>query len=283
MNYSLGMTLPDRNCFFKAGIFISLAALAGIGTAFRTALPFYPELLAMAAARSRGVIQAFAGQFLPPSPYAPFAAMIAAVLYSLSALILIYCFFEKTQAPEILFIALFAVSFAFEAARLIVPLASALELPGLYFTAACRILVFGRYFGLFSLFTAGVCASGLEIREPGNLILLTAGMSMASAVGMPLDSLSWDTALCLSGAYTSMFSIVESVIILITTASFLAGAYIRGAREYVAACAGSLLAGAGRSLLLPADTWAAVVSGFAILAAGTWLICSRLRRIYLWL
>jgi hypothetical protein len=277
------MTLLNRNCFFKAGIIISSATLIGLTAVARIVLPLYPALVPLAALRPRGVMQALAGHFLPPAPYVPFATMISAVAYSLITMILIYYFFEKTQAPEILFIAFFTLSFAFESARLIVPLGSAWELPGVYLAAAYRVLVFGRYFGLFSLFVAGVCASGLEIREPGNVVLLIAGVTLIVALGMPIDGLSWDSTLCLVSGYASMFRLVETGVILITTVSFLVSAYIRGAKEYVFIGAGALLVSVGRNLLLTADTWVTPLPGLAILMAGTWFICSQLHRVYLWL
>ncbi|MDR2053259.1 MAG: hypothetical protein LBP80_07580 [Treponema sp.] len=277
------MTLSSRNCFFKAGIIISLAALAGIAAVSRIALPLYPTLIPLAVLRSQGILQALTGHFMSPAPYVPFATIIIAVVYSLITMILIYYFFEKTQAPEILFVAFFTFSFAFEPVRLIVPLGSAWELPGVYLIAAYRVLVFGRYFGLFSLFVAGVCASGLEIREPRNVILLIAGVTLIVALGMPIDGLSWDSTLCLISGYASMFRLVEAGVILITMASFLISAYIRGAKEYVLIGIGTLLVSVGKSLLLAADTWLTPLPGMAILMAGTWFICNQLHRVYLWL
>ncbi|MDR2741943.1 MAG: hypothetical protein LBB98_07275 [Treponema sp.] len=265
------------------GIFISSAILVGIAAVSRIVLPFYPTLIPRAVLRPQGVIQALTGHFLSPAPYVPFATIITAVAYSLITMILIYYFFEKTQAPEILFIAFFTLSFAFESARLIVPLCSAWELPGPYLIAAYRVLIFGRYFGLFSLFVAGVCASGLEIREPRNVILLISGATLIVALGMPVDGLSWDSTLSLISGYASMFRLVEIGIILITMASFLVSSYIRGAREYVFIGAGTLLVSVGRNLLLAADTWATPLPGLAILLAGTWFICNQLHRVYLWL
>ncbi|MDR0388242.1 MAG: hypothetical protein LBH57_09435 [Treponema sp.] len=220
---------------------------------------------------------------MSPAPYVPFAAIITSVVYSLITMILIYYFFEKTQAPEILFIAFFTLSFAFESARLIIPFCSARELPSVYLIAAYRILIFGRYFGLFSFFVAGVCAAGLELREPGNVILLILGATLIVALGIPINGLSWDSTLCLISGYASMFRLVESCIVMITTVSFFVSAYIRGAREYVFIGIGAILISLGRSLLLTADTWATPLPGLAILIAGTWFICNQLHRVYLWL
>jgi hypothetical protein len=277
------MTLSNRNYFFKAGIIFSSVILIGIAALSNILVPLYPDLIPLAARRSQGILQTLAGRFLSPAPYAPFATIIIAVAYSLITMILIYYFFEKTQAPEILFVAFFTLSFAFESARLIIPLHSTWELPGLYLTAVYRVLIFGRYFGLFSLFVAGVCASGPEIREPRNVILFILGAALIVAMGIPVDGLSWDTSLCLISGYASMFRLVEICVILITMVSFFVSAYIRGAREYVFIGIGAFLVSAGRNLLLTADNWATPLPGLAILIVGTWFICNQLHRVYLWL
>jgi hypothetical protein len=277
------MTLSNRNCFFKAGIIISLVNFIGIAVVFYKLLPFYPTLIPLAVQRSRGLVQVLISRFLPPAPYVPFAMVVTTVVYSLITMILIHYFFEKTQAPEILFIAFFNLSFVFESARLIVPLQAAWELPGLFLIAAYRVLLFGRYFGLFSLFVAGVCASGLEIRKPGNIILLIAGAALIIVLGIPIDGLSWDSTLSLINGYDSMLKLVEIGIILITMLSFLISAYTRGTREYLFIGIGALLVCIGRNLLFTADTWVTPLPGVAILVVGTWFICHQLHQVYLWL
>jgi hypothetical protein len=209
--------------------------------------------------------------------------MAVAGAYALITLILIYYFFEKTQAPEILFVAFFTLSFVFETARIIVPLQVAYALPGMYLIIAYRVLLFGRYFGLFSLFVASVCASGLEIRKPGNIILIILATTLIVALRMPIDGSSWDSSLSLISGYPSMFTLVEIGIILITMVSFFISAYTRGAREYLYIGLGAVLVFIGRNLLLAADTWVTPLPGLVTLAAGTWFICRQLHRVYLWL
>jgi hypothetical protein len=277
------MTLSNRNYFFKAGIVISAVNLIGIAVVSYKLFPLFPNLISASIRRSESVIQALVGRFLSPAPYVPFVTIITAVVYALITLILIYYFFEKTQSPEILFISLFALSFAFESARLIIPSQTAWKLPGLYLIASYRLLLFGRYAGVFSLFAAGVCASGFEIRKPGNVILLISGAALIIALGVPIDGLSWDSALGLNIGYASMFKMVETGIILITTVSFFVSAYTRAAREYLFIGIGTLLVCIGRNMLFVSDTWVTPLPALAILVAGTWFICHELHQIYLWL
>jgi hypothetical protein len=282
MLYAGYMTLSSRNYFFRTGIGISLLALVIILSVSFIIFPVYPEVGA-SALRTAGLFQGLVGRFFQPIPYVSLVTMFTAVIYSLITMILIYYFFEKTQSPEILFFGFFVSSFAFEAFRIMVPFSAVNELPSIYLVIGTRVLLFGRYFGIFSLFAASVYAAGLGEQKQGNIVFIIAVAAMMIALGVPVDGLAWDSSLVMISAYSSMFKLVEAGIILITMSSFFISAYSRGSREYIFIGIGSLLVFWGRSVLLSADTWATPLPGLALLAAGTWVICAQLHRVYLWL
>jgi hypothetical protein len=277
------MTLANRNIIFKVGFFIALASLVCVILSAWRILPVYPEVSAAAARRSSGIIQALAAHFFPSVPYVPFVTVLLSAIYAFMSITLIYYFFEKTHSPEILFFALFVLSFASEAVRIIAPLRQVYNLPGLALLTGFRILLFSRSFGLFSLFAASVYAAGLEEQKQGNIVFIVALASLVIALGGPVNGLSWDSSLTLISGYAAMFKLVEGGIILITMVSFFIAAYSRGTRGYVFIGLGSFLVFWGRNLLFSADTWVTPLPALALLAAGTWLICVQLHRVYLWL
>lgn len=277
------MTLSTRNIIFKSGIFLALASLIGVIMAAFAALSAYPEVTAAAVRRSSGLIQALAAHFLPSVPYAPFISVLFAVIYALISIILIYYFFEKTPSPEILFFALFVLSFAIEGSRVMAPLRQVYDLPSLSLVISFRILLFSRYFGLFSLFAASVYAAGLEEQKQGNVVFIIVLAALVISLGVPVDGLSWDSSLAMVSGYASMFKLVEIIIMLIATVSFFIAAYARGTREYVFIGLGTFLVCWGRNILFSADTWVTPLPALALLGAGTWIICVQLHRVYLWL
>jgi hypothetical protein len=283
MIYAFLMTLQVRNNCFKAAIVCSALALALIGAAAFKTIPAYPTAAAGAAQRSSGPIRGLAAAFLNPAPYVPFVSTLGAVIYALVTTILIFYFFEKTQSPEILFVSLFVISLAFECIRVMVPLKAALEFSNEYLVMTARVLVFGRFFGLFSLFAAAICAAGLRMEKQQDVVFITATAALIIALGIPIDSLAWDSALNMVSGYASMFLVVEAGVILITMASFFVSAYMRGTKEFFFVGIGTFLAYLGRHILLNADTWITPLPGLAILSVGTWFICTRLHRVYLWL
>lgn len=276
------MTLSGRNLCFKIGILISLVFLLLTAVTAWFIIPVSPAVSAEASRRPPGIAAALLAGFADPSPYVPFASIGGSVIYSFLTVILIYYYFEKTHSPEIIFIAFFVLSFSLEGMRTAVPLSRVFALPGLYLLTATRFLLFGRYFGIISLFAASVHAAGFEVQKQRNTIFIMIVSTLVIALGVPIDVLSWDSSFSMISGYTSMFRMIELGVFFITIVSFLISAYSRGSGEFIFIGIGSFFVFLGRMLFLSADTWPGM-AGLVILAAGTWLICDRLHRVYLWL
>ena len=276
------MTISTRNGFYKGGIILSLLSVglmvAGGYFVFAACLQ-----AAEAASFRPGWIAQALGDRLSPAAAVPFFTMLTAALYSLVSIILIYYFFENTRSPELLFFALFVMSLSFEFLRLIIPLRAVFPFPALYVITASRLLLFARYFGLFSLFAASVYAAGLNVQRQQNAVFIVALAALIITIQIPIDGIIWDSTLMPRSGYRAMFAVVEAGIGAVTALTFFISAYTKGARSYVFIGVGSLLALAGRSLLIQSDTWFTPLPGFLALAVGTWLIASHLRREYLWL
>jgi hypothetical protein len=271
------MTLSERNTVFKVGILIPAAALICLIAAAFLILPAYPAVFAETTRRAGGNLPDF-----PPNPYASFFSIISAALYAFAGAVVIYRYFEKTQSPEILYIAFFVLSFALESARITVALKVKYDLPGVYLIMGSRILFFGRYFGIFSLFAASVYAAGLQVQKQSHIVFILALVTAVIALGVPVDGADWDTSLRMKSGYTAMFNLVEAGIVAITLASFFISAYSRGLKEYRFIGLGVLLALAGRALLLSADSWVTPIPALILLVLGTWFICVQLHQVYLW-
>ena len=282
-DYAGIMVLADRNNLFKAGIIYSSLSVVFIIAASFVVLPVYSffdtDLVQRSAA---GFLQIILNRGLNPSFYAVHVSISALAVYSLAVLCFIFYFFEKTQSPEILFIALFIASLACESLRLFLPLQQVFAIPSFYLLITSRLLLFGRCFGLCSLFAAGIYAVGLEIQKQRNVIGIAAIASFIIALGTPIDTFTWETSFNAISGYAHVFRMINGGILLITVISFLIAAYLRGSREYIFIGVGVFLAFAGRSILLHADSWAGL-PGIIPLSFGAWFICKYLHKVYLWL
>jgi len=205
------------------------------------------------------------------------------VFYALCACALVLFLFEKTQAPEILFFGLFALSFVFEILRILVPLQRIYPFPSVLLLGGTRFLFFGRLFGVLSLFVSSIYATGVDMQKQGRLIAVMLIAILIVALRIPVSGQSWDTSLTMISGYSAMLRLTEAVLLGITVLSFLVASYIKETKEYLFVALGVLLVSLGRALLIGADTWVIPALGLLMLIAGTWFVTQRLHRVYLWL
>jgi hypothetical protein len=276
------MTLTDRNAFFKVGIVISAICTILVIISCFFLLPAY-SMMEENDHRPPEFFQVFVSRFLNVNYFAVHTSLVTAVLFSFIMLILIHYFFEQTQVPEIIYIAFFTFSFSFEIFRLIVPLHFIRHIPSLYLLIASRILLFSRYFGIFSLFSASVCAAGFNADKSRNIIMIIIIAALIITLGVPIDTQIWDTSLNMVNGFTSMFRLIEAVMLITTVVSFFIAVNVRGSKEYAFIALGALLALVGRNILLGTDNWASPGPGILLLSVGIWFICAKLHKINLWL
>ena len=277
------MTLSARNNYFKAGIVLAVLSLGLAAAGGYFAFPAFSEASAAAVTRSGGIILKLIEGFAEPSAHVPLWVVLASVVYSFISIILIYYFFEKTQSPEILFIGLFVISVAFELAKLAIPLRVVFPFSSVYLVVANRVMLFGRYFGLLSLFAASVYAAGLDSQKQYNIFLMFVMATLVITLNIPVDSLAWDSSFKLQNSYHAMFTLVEIGFFAMTALTFMVTAYIRSSRRYIYIGIGALMMLTGRNIMFHSDTWISPAPGLVLLAAGTWIVCSRLHKEYLWL
>jgi hypothetical protein len=274
------MTISKHIILLKAGIAVSFLALVAFAVSATEILPLYPDMVSAKAFRN---IPAFIVRLLPPpSPYAVFAATGIAVLFAFVAQICLFYFFERTQSVEIRFLGIFLFSLTFEVMRIAIPLKTAFNLSGYIPIIASRLIVFGRFYGLFSVFAAALYASGFKVRKDETVILTMATAAMLFAFRLPIDTFNLGTNLYPVTGFSGIFNSTSVAIVLLAMYCFVSGAYAHGTREYYLLAPGVLAAVAGRTMLLNADTWQMLFPGTALLVFGVWFTGVQYRRMYLW-
>jgi hypothetical protein len=246
----------------------------------RDTLPVYGDLVRQAPQRS---VSGFITGLLPfPAPYVAFASIGTSVLFAFVSQVLLFYFFEKTQAIEVRLLGTFLFSFTFEILRIVTPLKTVMHLSGYIPAITSHFMVFGRFYGLFALFAAGLYVSGLKIRREETVIFPMATAALLFALRMPIDSFYYDTSLYPITGFSRTFGTLNIVIIMLSILCFISGAYTRGSREYYFIALGVLAVAIGRRLLLTADTWVILGAGAVFLFFGTWYAGIQFRRMYLW-
>ncbi len=277
------MTLSTRNRFLIAAFIATIPAIGTLIVSFPEFSKAAVFAFGGAEIRSGGPVTSLFEFLAKPSLWTTMAAIPFASLYAAGTVAMLYYSFEKTQAPEILFFALFAFSLVLEVFRIAVPIAYAREWPPAFVVGAARVIAFGRFFGVLALLASGVYANGVDFQKHGRVIIIAVLAALTIAAGIPVDGLDYDTAFTPVAGYRSMLDLTELTIEAIAVISFLVGAYVRSARELYSASLGVFLAAAGRAFLLRGDNWLTVPLGSALLIAGTWIFVVKLHRYYLWL
>jgi len=276
------MTLSDRNTFFKIGIFFCAVIILLMLAASFLIVSSYPDIEENSR-RPHEFFRIITGWILGNSYYAVHTSLALAAIFSFVVMIIIHSFFERTPAPEILYIAFFTISLSFEAFRLALPLYFIYNFPSFYLRITARVLLLARFFGIFCLFTAGLCAAGLNVQKYRNAIFIIIIAVLAITLGVPIDVYTWDTGFNLLNGYPTTFRMIEILVFITTVASFLIAAKARDSKEYVYVAVGTVFALIGRSILLGTDNWIGVVIGITLLIIGIWFLCNKVHKIHLWL
>ena len=276
------MTLSERNVFFRVAIaFCAISALLTLAISWLV-VPLY-KTIGETDRRPGEFAQFFLGRLFEQDYLAVHTSLAALVIFSLVVLFLILSFFEQTATPEILYISFFILSFSFEIIRFIMPLHKIYTIPSFYILVLLRALLFARYFGIFSIVAASLCAAGLEVQMNRNLILIIIAAALVIVTGVPIDIQSWDTSFNVIYGFSAIFKVIEAVAFLTAVISFFIASNVRGSVEYVYIGIGVMFAFIGRYFLLNFDNWAGPIPGIIMLSFGTWSACSKLHRIYLWM
>jgi hypothetical protein len=220
---------------------------------------------------------------IPRLPYISFMVSVAAIVYSIITLALILKYFEMTRCPEILFFACFAMSFTFEALRMMIPMREVFYLPIVYGEFAGRVLLCGRFFGLLALFVGSIYAAGLKTKKEGTGLFPVAIVAVFFALNSNVNSQAWDSGLNLLQGNTLVFFLMAAALAFFTLADFLIAAQTKASSHFVFIAAGTAMCYAGRLLLLYSDNLVLFIPGICLLGFGTWIFCSRLHSVYLWM
>ena len=217
-----------------------------------------------------------------PSHYLAAAGIGLCALYSALCLGYILYSFRKTVSAEIFFYSFWVLSVGLEVLRLGVFSLAAGSGSIYWQIAATKALLFVRYTGYLSLFASGLYAAGFRNEKLGTVGAVIMAISLGLAVAMPINTGSYAPTLELRAGYVELNAGLALVVALVTVVDFLYAAHSTGEGSYRMVALGAAVFLVGHELLISQWNPIAMIAGFVLLAAGSWLFVARLHAYYLW-
>jgi hypothetical protein len=190
--------------------------------------------------------------------------------------------FRKTVSTEIFFYSFWALSVGFEVSRLVVFDIASGGGSAYWQIIATKALLLSRYAGYLSLFASGLYAAGFRNEKVGTVAAVILAISLGMAMAMPVNTGAYAPTLELRVGYREINGGLAIIVTLVTLGNFLYAAQVSGEASYRIVALGAVIFLAGHRLLITQWNPFALVLGFALLVAGSWLFVSRLHSYYLW-
>lgn len=204
-------------------------------------------------------------------------------LFSFVSSLLFRITFSKTLAPELFFFAIFILTFSFEAFRLIFLYFQFRSSPFIIGILITRIVHFGRFLRVYSLFAAGLFACSIANPKTGIYLGIGILLSLAYAIGIPVDATRrTGTFLYITGIadYTRIIFSIGEVISII---NFVLAGVLKNTREYYFMALAFFITLGGSAVLISfPGRLLFLVIGVPFLLAGTIMFGNRSHELYLW-
>jgi len=278
--YPRNVTIATRRRI-NWGLF--LAACASLAIFFPLCIQLSKAGNSPAFLAKAGALESFrVGSLALSSHYLAAGGIGLCALYSALGLGFILYSFRKTVSTEIYFFSFWVLSVGMETLRLVV-FDSAAGGGSVYWQiATTKILLFARYAGYLSLFASGLYAAGFRNEKLGAVVAVVLAVSFGLATAMPINTGSFAATLELRAGYVGINAILVLAVAIVTVADYLYAAHATAEGSYRMVALGAAVFLIGHRLLTTQWNPLAMIAGFVLLVAGSWIYVSRLHAYYLW-
>lgn len=203
--------------------------------------------------------------------------------FSFAASLLFRIIFSKTLAPEMFFFTIFILTFSFEVPRILFLLFEYSNSPFNFSVIITRIVHFGRFLRVFSIFVAGLFACSISNPKTGVYLGIGILLSIAFAIGIPIDATQKTDALLYVMGLRSYTRILFSLGELLSIVNIVLAGILKNTREYYCMAVFLIVTIIGSNLLIIfPQRLLFLVIGIPIFTVGTILFGKQSHDLYLW-
>ncbi|MCF7929656.1 MAG: hypothetical protein K9L68_13160 [Spirochaetales bacterium] len=211
-----------------------------------------------------------------------FFGILLLTIFSFFSAIIVRRFLKRSPAGEVFFFIIFLFSLAIEALRLLNPLLLEIQSPPYYGYLVTKVVVFGRYFATFALFSGSLHNIGIDNQKSGTLLMLALFLSGVLSAFTPVDSTRLlQNMLYYTGAETERF-ILFIFLSVFTIGNFIWTAATRRTADSAILAAAAIALITGKELACYAAGLPSAVGGTALLVTGTYLFAKKEYQMHLW-
>jgi hypothetical protein len=204
------------------------------------------------------------------------------ILYVPITAILLFVYFEKTQATEVIFFIGFLAACLCEGLRLVTPLFGLWQTYSALLLFAGRIVFLGRVLAPLSFICLAIMSESSQRQEIERNTTIMYAVSIVFAIVMPIDTARINSACTVCWGFDQIFFVIRVLLIIATFMSFNSNAIKRDSKEQVQLSFAFLIIMSGYALLVSSDNYAFLTFGTALLYGGTGSFLFILHRLYLW-
>ena len=202
--------------------------------------------------------------------------------FSLGGGMLFRMYFRRSISVEVFFFTLFVLALFFEAFRLGVLYIVIREEPfflGVLFT---RIILFGRFFRLFSLFTAGLFAVSTKGWKPWLFLGVIALVSFTLVAGIPINPTRLLPQMMYEVGNSTYMLVITLFFSFFTILNLVLAAVLKSTREYYYIAASLAVVLAGHILIMYFISPLLLSIGGFLIAGGSFFFGKLIHDLYLW-
>ncbi len=204
------------------------------------------------------------------------------LLFSILAGVLLQVFFRKTTSSEMFYFIFFIISLSMEAARVAQIYVQVANLPPYYAVVLTRAIYFGRFFGVFCLFSAGLYATGIDYQRFEIVLGIALLIAFTLSFSIPVSSETTFPDLVNRLGGSAQVILALFALQLFSVLNFVLASVLKRSRDYLIMAFGLLFAVVGLDLLYFTDAVVPAAAGAFLLSAGTVLFANRTHEVYLW-
>ena len=191
-------------------------------------------------------------------------------------------FFRRSISVEVFFFSLFLLAFFFEAFRLGVLYIVVRDKPFFLGVLFSRIVYFGRFFRLFSLFTAGLFAVTTKSWKPWLFLGVTALVSFTLVAGIAVNPTQLLPQMLYEAGNMTYILVMTLFFSFFTILNLVLAAVLKSTREYYSIAGSVMVVLAGNILLMYFLTPLLLILGGFLVVGGSFFFGKLIHDLYLW-